>query len=282
VRQPSAEPVPRSPAEVITAALQRTFAPTDSAESTAPTAPTALTAATAGFEQAGGPVRTGRERLVRLAGFAIVAAVAVVALRHQLPLLVVALVLIGYAATLTGRRLVGFVAVVAVLAAGTVALRMFVVQPFFIPSASMEPTLHGCPGCDDDHILVDKISYRLHDVHTGDIVVFDRPAGDTSPDTVLVKRVVARGGDDVQLKGGQVYVNGAAAPESHVNLRCGPAPTQPLTGTSAWQVPRHEVFVLGDNRCNSHDSRAFGPIPVSSIVGRAFVIVWPFGRIGFL
>ena len=168
------------------------------------------------------------------------------------------------------------------LALGAVVLRTYVVQPFFIPSESMEPTLHGCPGCNEDHILVDKLSYRLHAVHTGDVVVFARPRGDVSPDKVLIKRVVAVGGDEVTLVGGHVEVNGHRASEAHVNPVCGTAATEPLTGVSKWRVPAHDVFVLGDNRCNSHDSRAFGPIPESSIVGRAFVIVWPFQRIGFL
>jgi signal peptidase I len=170
--------------------------------------------------------------------------------------------------------------VIAALAA--LLLRSYVIQPYYIPSESMEPTLHGCTGCSDDHVLVDKISYRLHDVRSGDIVVFHKPKGDPSPEKVLIKRVVALPGDTLQLKQGHVYVNGLLLPESYVNKKCGPEPTQPLTSTTRWTIPEGDVFVMGDNRCHSDDSRVFGPIRTSSIVGRAFAIVWPLDRIQLL
>src|SRR5581483_9989520 len=127
---------------------------------------------------------------------------------------------------------------------GTAAflLRSYVVQPYYIPSESMEPTLHGCTGCNDDHVLVDKISYRAHDVREGDIVVFHRPKGDQSPESVLIKRVIALAGDDVQLKKGHVFVNGLELNEPYVNKNCGSAPTQPLTSTTHWSVPNGDVF----------------------------------------
>jgi signal peptidase I len=147
----------------------------------------------------------------------------------------------------------------------------------------MEPTLHGCAGCTDDHVLVDKISYRAHDVRSGDIVVFHRPANATDiPEKVLIKRVVALPGDVIELKKGRVYVNGLLLDEPYVNKKCGTRPTQPLTATSEWKVPGNDVFVMGDNRCQSEDSRVFGPIAKSSIIGRAFAIIWPWGRIGLL
>ena len=182
------------------------------------------------------------------------------------------------------RRVLVRVLVVGVIAAiATCLLRVFVVQPFYIPSESMEPTLHGCPGCNEDHVLVDKISYRAHDVRAGDIVVFHRPADAAGiPDKVLIKRVIALPGDVISLKGGKVYVNGLVLDEPYVDKQCGPNATTPLTGTSRWKVPANDVFVMGDNRCHSEDSRMFGPIAKSSIIGRAFAIIWPIGRIRLL
>jgi signal peptidase I len=143
--------------------------------------------------------------------------------------------------------------------------------------------LHGCPGCNDDHVLVDKISYRAHDVRMGDIVVFHRPkdAG-YIPEKVLIKRVVGLPGDVVQLKKGRVFVNGLVLDEPYVNKHCGSEPTKPLTSTAKWKVPGNDVFVMGDNRCHSDDSRQFGPIPTSSIIGRAFAIIWPLNRMRML
>ncbi len=172
--------------------------------------------------------------------------------------------------------------IVAIAALAAVLLRLFVVQPYYIPSASMEPTLHGCTGCNDDHVLVDKLSYRAHDINARDIVVFARPKGDSAAETVLIKRVVGVAGDTVALRDGQVYVNGLRLSEPYINKACGPHPTRSLTGTVKWTVPKGDIFVMGDNRCDSHDSRAFGPIPDSTVVGRAFAIIWPIGRVGLL
>ncbi|HVU91417.1 MAG TPA: signal peptidase I, partial [Jatrophihabitans sp.] len=181
------------------------------------------------------------------------------------------------------RALVRTLVVVVIAAVAAMLLRAFVVQPYYIPSASMEPTLHGCPGCNDDHVLVDKISYRAHDVRAGDIVVFHRPKNAVGiPEKVLIKRVIALPGDVVELKKGKVYVNGLVLDEPYVNPACGANSTVPLTGTSKWKVPGNDVFVMGDNRCHSDDSRMFGPVSESSIIGRAFAIIWPVNRIGLL
>jgi signal peptidase I len=170
-----------------------------------------------------------------------------------------------------------------IAAIAAVLLRAFVVQPYYIPSASMEPTLHGCGGCNDDHVLVDKLSYRAHDIREGDIIVFHRPPNAPNiPDKVLIKRVIGLPGDVVELKKGRVYVNGLVLDEPYVNEQCGANATVPLNGTSKWKVPGNDVFVMGDNRCHSDDSRAFGPIATSSVIGRAFAIIWPIGRMGLL
>jgi signal peptidase I len=170
-----------------------------------------------------------------------------------------------------------FAVVVVALAIG---LRLYVVEPFYVPSGSMEPTLHGCSGCNDDRLLVDKLSYDLHGVRRGDVVVFRRPPGAPVTDAVLVKRVVGLAGESVSIHDGGVYIDGRRLSEPYVDRTC--PGTVPETQPASLVVPRGDVYVMGDNRCNSTDSRTFGAIEKSSIIGRAFVIVWPLGRIHWL
>jgi signal peptidase I len=177
----------------------------------------------------------------------------------------------------TIRLGIRLVLVMAAAAAFAFGLRAWVVQPFWIPSQSMEPTLHGCPGCNPDRLLVDKLSYHLHAVHRGDVVVFTRPKLVASTDADLVKRVIGLPGDSVRAANGVVYVDNRALTEPYVAKACDG--TQDFGPTT---VPKGDVFVMGDNRCESEDSRFFGPIAMSTIVGRAFVIVWPLPRIHWL
>jgi signal peptidase I len=113
-------------------------------------------------------------------------------------------------------------------------------------------------------------------------VVFHRPPGIAVQESVLIKRVIGLPGDQVVLKNGRVYINGGLLDEPYVRSACGPRPSLPHTTTSRWTIPDNEVFVMGDNRCDSTDSRDFGPIKSSSIIGRAFAIIWPLGRIRML
>jgi signal peptidase I len=174
------------------------------------------------------------------------------------------------------------VVVVAVLVA--VLLRTFVVQTFFIPSGSMEPTLQV-----GDRILVNKLSYHLHGVGRGDIVVFSRPPAENcgGPEVNdLVKRVVGLPGETLSLSGGHVYVDGRRLDESWL-----PAPERGVTrpgpgGTlyslqHAYRVPANDYFVMGDNRTNSCDSRFWGPISKSLVVGKVEMRVWPLSSISF-
>ncbi|HEX9260271.1 MAG TPA: signal peptidase I, partial [Acidimicrobiales bacterium] len=117
---------------------------------------------------------------------------------------------------------------------------------------------------------------RLHDIHRGDVVVFERPPGE--PDTSikdLIKRVIGLSGDTVEGRDCEVLVNGQALVEPYTDGKC----------TSTFgpvNVPTGEIFVMGDNRPASQDSRVFGPIDEDLVVGRAFVIIWPIGRWGWL
>lgn len=179
-------------------------------------------------------------------------------------------------------RLVRTSVIVVIAALAALLLRVFVVQPYYIPSASMEPTLHGCKGCNDDHVLVDKISYRIHGPKAGDIVVFHRPRAANPaevPESVLIKRVIATGGDKIAIRKGRVYVNSLVLDEPYLNKDHSCYPTMNMARRT---VPKNDVFVMGDNRCDSIDSRAFGPVPTSSIIGRAFAIIWPLNRIRLL
>jgi len=175
----------------------------------------------------------------------------------------------------------GRLAIILVIAAlAALGVRTYVVAPYYIPSQSMEPTLYGCPGCNNDHVLVDKLSYHLHSVHRGDIVVFNRPTSWQVSEHVLIKRVIGLPGDVLSVKGGTLYVNGQELSEPYLNKNCGKMANfadspNDSTATTLPPVPKGDVFVMGDNRCQSEDSRAFGPIPKSKIIGRAFLIIWP-------
>jgi signal peptidase I len=150
----------------------------------------------------------------------------------------------------------------AVLAA--LLIKTFLLQAFYIPSASMEHTLEI-----RDRVLVNKLSYRLHDVHRGDLVVFERPKGEEGDVKDLIKRVVGLPGETVEGRDGQVYVDGTPLAEPYLS--------DGVTTSSfpVYKVPGGQVWVMGDNRSNSKDSRVFKSILESRIVGRAFIRVWP-------
>lgn len=157
------------------------------------------------------------------------------------------------------------VAIIAlVLGAG---IKAFVVQPFLIPSGSMEPTLRV-----GDRVLADKLVYRFRQPRQGDIVVFLAPA---SASTDYIKRVIAVGGQSVDVRDGVVYVDGKRIIEPYTHGQVDLPGTVPLPT----KVPAGEVWLMGDNRTQSEDSRWFGPQPVSRIVGRAVCVYWPLGHI---
>ena len=144
----------------------------------------------------------------------------------------------------------------------------FVVQAFYIPSGSMEPTLMI-----DDRILVAKFLYRFEPVHRGDVIVFRYPL---NPQRDFVKRVIGLPGDRVQLKDGVVSVGGQPISEKGYTIKPDFGNYGPVT------VPARDFFVLGDNRNNSEDSRFFGYVPRGNIIGKAVFIYWPPQRLGFV
>ncbi|MDA8275581.1 MAG: signal peptidase I [Actinomycetota bacterium] len=165
------------------------------------------------------------------------------------------------------------VAVVAVVVA--ILVRTFVAEMFYIPSGSMEPTLQV-----GDRIIVDKLSYDFQSVHRGDIVVFRRPPLEPQHFTDLVKRVIGLPGETISSRNGSVYIDGKklAEPWLPPGTYTGPLPGDPhpqfnLPGPVV--IPKGYYYVMGDNRQDSEDSRYFGPIPRSLIVGKMVAIVWP-------
>ena len=145
-------------------------------------------------------------------------------------------------------------------------IHLFLAQAMRVNGQSMEPNLHT-----GQRLIVEKISYLLHTPRRGDIVVVRMPSRD---DELLVKRVIALAGEVVEIKEGQVYVDGARLDEPYV-------PTETL-GNQRWVVGPLQAFVMGDNRSASKDSRSFGPVQLSHIVGHALFSYWPLNQIGHL
>ncbi len=184
----------------------------------------------------------------------------------------------------SGRWIVELVVVVVVAVVIALLLRTFVVATYSIPSGSMEPTLQV-----GDRIVVDKLSYHLHGVGRGNIVVFSTPPTENCagpPVADLVKRVIGLPGETISLTGGHVYIGGRLLPEpwlpQAVRSETFPGPTdQPFSLHHPYRIPAHEVYVMGDNRTESCDSRYWGPVAESTIVGKVDVRIWPLSRIGF-
>lgn len=159
-------------------------------------------------------------------------------------------------------------------------IQSFVAQPFRVQQVSMERTLEP-----DQYVLVDKLTPRFDPYKRGDIVVFDPPESwpEATPGQPYIKRVVGVGGDTIDLRDGSVYVNGTKLSEPYVYVEDGqPQSTDSLNGTEHWLVPDGELFLLGDHRGNSTDSRAGGPVPVARIIGRAWLRYWPIDTLQIL
>lgn len=174
--------------------------------------------------------------------------------------------------------------------AAAVIMKTFLFAAFYIPSVSMQPTLEV-----NDRIMVNKLVYDFRDPKMGEIVVFDNPLID-SPEAAnfrskatrairdafgiraaevpddFIKRVIGVGGDIVEIRDEMVLVNGVTIDEPYLHPEATMRNFGPIT------VPEGEVFLMGDNRNSSGDSRVFGTRPVEDMIGRAFVLIWPFDR----
>jgi signal peptidase I len=170
-----------------------------------------------------------------------------------------------------------------------VVIKTFLLQPFWIPSESMLPTIEV-----NDRVMVNKLAYRLGEPQRGDVVVFRDPRVEETEESIpeavirsvleavgirtrgdedLIKRVVGLPGETIEVRGNHVMVNGSALDEPYLPEVFMPD-EPPIT------VGEDEVFVMGDNRDASFDSRRFGPIHLDDLVGEAFVTIWPISHFG--
>lgn len=169
-----------------------------------------------------------------------------------------------------GRQILEFIATLVVAFLVAQAVRTWVIQPFVVPTGSMLPTIQL-----SDQVLANKFTYRFGSPVRGDIVVLDDPTGQVG---TLIKRVIATGGQTIDIRDGKVWIDGTALAESYTHGQ--PSELGPLP--MPYKIPADSVWVMGDNRTQSQDSRWFGAVPLSSVHGRAFFIYWPMARIGAL
>jgi signal peptidase I len=162
-----------------------------------------------------------------------------------------------------------------------VVIQNFIAQPYKVQQLSMERTLEP-----EQYVLVDKLTPRFDAYNRGDIVVFDPPAEWGDSGTPFIKRVIGEPGDKVEIRDdGLVYVNDAALDEPYLYADepgGNPQPTTAPLEESTWTVPPDELFLMGDHRQNSADSRTFGAVPIGRVIGRAWLRYWPIDTFGIL
>jgi len=160
-------------------------------------------------------------------------------------------------------------------------IQTFVAQPYKVQQQSMEHTLEP-----DQYVLVDKLTPRFDTYKRGDIVVFTPPEDWVQEDgTPFIKRVIGLGGDTVEVRDGKVFINGTEIDEEYVYASEPGDPPQPTTvpgDEHRWVIPTDELFLLGDHRAASADSRTFGPVPAVQVIGRAWLRYWPIDVFGIL
>jgi signal peptidase I len=160
-----------------------------------------------------------------------------------------------------------WVIVIIVAIGAALLVKTFLLQQFQVSGHSMDTTLH-----DQDRVLVNKLSYRLHDPNRGDVVVLATASSAGERD--LIKRVIGLPGETIDIKNCHVYIDGKELVEPYLDPAVAPC-TDPQSFSFPYVVPDDHVFVLGDNRPGSKDSREIGPIAYHDLLGRAFVIIWP-------
>jgi signal peptidase I len=206
--------------------------------------------------------------------------------------------LVGTKKKSAGGSLIELAVIVAVALGLALGIQAFLVKPYRIPSESMVPTLKV-----GQRVLVDRIGNRLGDPQVGDVIVFHPPAGsDTDTcgdgrrrqgqacdrptpkraDVNFIKRVVAGPGDMIYVRGGHVYRNGKREKDGYISSSCEGGEGRGCNFTTPITIPANHWFMMGDNRGESDDSRFWGPVPRSWIIGGAFATYWPPKRIGLL
>lgn len=143
-------------------------------------------------------------------------------------------------------------------------IRYFLVQPFIVKGASMQPNFH-----DSEYLIINEIDYRLNDPERGEVIILKDPL---DPQVYFIKRIIGLPGETVEIKNGRVFINDQALIETYIEE----------FGTDTFDAVKLELeqyYVMGDNRTNSFDSRKFGPVPRKSIIGKAWFRGWPFDKI---
>ena len=180
--------------------------------------------------------------------------------------------------------IVDWVVTIVVAVGAVLAIKAWIVNPYRIPSSSMEPTLHcaepqpGCLANYSDRVLANRFIYHFRDPHRGDIVVFKTPpealqacgAGGT-----FVKRIIGLTGETVSERRGTILIDGKVLDEPYLD------PSERDQRTWKWTVPDGSYFMMGDNRSQSCDSREWGSVPRSDLIGPVFAVYWPPQRISF-
>ena len=167
-------------------------------------------------------------------------------------------------------------------------IKTFLMQAYYIPSSSMTPALQV-----GDRVLVNKLSYEFGEVSRGDLVVFKRTEADTGNKTDLIKRVIATEGELLEISGGEIFITEKGGKDRKLLVEpylAEGVTTQgfafeglcPESEANTCLVPENFIFVMGDNRSGSRDSRYFGPVDIDDIVGRAFIRIWPLGSLKLL
>lgn len=139
-------------------------------------------------------------------------------------------------------------------------IRFFLIQPFYVSGPSMEPNFHN-----NQYIVVDQVSYRFREPRRGEVVVFKWPL---NPTASFIKRIMALPGETIEVRDGKVYVNNKVINEPYLSF--------PNNINGSWTMNKNQYFVMGDNRTNSSDSRSWGPVDRKLIVGKVWVVIFPF------
>lgn len=159
-----------------------------------------------------------------------------------------------------------------------VVIQNFIAQPYKVQQSSMERTL-----MQEQYVLVDKLTPRFDEYKRGDIVVFTPPEDWVGADrTPFIKRVIGVGGDTVEIHDGGVYINDERLDEPYIYTESDGSVQTTDAAQERWIIPGDELFLMGDHRQDSADSRAFGPVPVNQVIGRAWLRYWPFDSFGVL
>ena len=167
-------------------------------------------------------------------------------------------------------------------------IKTFLMQAYYIPSSSMTPALQV-----GDRVLVNKLSYEFGEVSRGDLVVFKRTEANTGNKTDLIKRVIATEGEVLEISGGEIFITEKGGKDRKLLVEpylAEGVTTQgfafeglcPESEENTCLIPENFIFVMGDNRSGSRDSRYFGPVNTDDIVGRAFIRIWPLGSLKLL